>query len=67
MATISIILMTQGSSAVVGPENNAKKVLAKHIQRLYNEFGDSWIYRYSSGDTVSVSGDINDFQIAKVV
>lgn len=68
MATVNIVLMTQGSSALVGRENMRMKMLAREIQSLYNEHGSNWINNYQPGDVVNlVAGDITNFQIAKIV
>ncbi|MAH42866.1 hypothetical protein CL614_04050 [archaeon] len=58
--------MKQDKGAVRGLEGRRQKDLAKTIKKLHNEYGDSWIYRYEANNTVSITGDINNFDIAKI-
>lgn len=57
--------MTEDTGAIRGPEARGQRSLAEDIKESVARHGDSWIYRFSPPDTISVSGNINNFDLAK--
>ena len=68
MATITVHLeKADRGKGFMSQKRRERIKLARGIKRLISKYGDSWIYYYSAGDTVSFTGDDGDFDEAREV